>query len=86
MEGLRLLAAADLMERQQAAYAADLIWSLAQAVHAFMGNGDFDVDPPSRFARIIEGREGPADSRTERQIADDVIARLDALELEGVGA
>lgn len=80
MEGLRLLAAADLMERQQAAYAADLIWSLAQAVHAFMGGG-FDAEAPSRFARIIEGRERPADSRTERQIADDVIARLGRLAL-----
>ena len=84
MEGLALLAAADLAQRQKADYAADVLWYLTRAVNAFFGNRHFSLDPPSRFARMIEGRAEPEDTRTEQQIADDVIARLEAQDLEEV--
>lgn len=76
-----MLAAADMAERRKAEYTADVLWLLTRAVHVFMGARDFSVDAPSRYARVIDGRTKPADTRTERQIADDVIARLEALEL-----
>lgn len=77
-----MLAAADLMARQQALYAADLLWSLARAAQALIGNEAFDAEAPSRFARMLEGRAAPEDRRDERQITDEVIARLDALDLQ----
>lgn len=76
VEGLALLASADLAERQKAAYNADMMWFTAKIVYSFAGGKHFDIDSPSQFAREIDSRK-PKDNRTAQQIKDDLIAALD---------
>ena len=57
-------------------------WLIASLIHQIGGGGRLDVEAPSaRYRKMCGIKDVQKDTRTEQQIADDVIAALEALPL-----
>lgn len=62
-------------------YRGNLLWSVLQATHLLRGHELTLPTYGDMFAELRGIRDMRKDTRTEQQIADDVIAKLEALPL-----
>ena len=70
------LARYDAQEHQKRVYTADMIWLIAK----YLSRGHMDAKSPSQLAADLEkGNAARQDTRTGRQIIDDLCTKLRSL-------